>query len=54
MDNKINPYITYALKRPLPLNQKNPTTTTKHTISQINAMMNKKLKANISQTCFDK
>lgn len=30
------------------------TTTTKHTISQINAMMNKKLKINISQTCFDK
>lgn len=29
-------------------------TTTKHTISQINAMMNKKLKTNISQTCFDK
>lgn len=26
----------------------------KHTISQINAMMNKKLKTNISQTCFDK
>lgn len=25
-----------------------------HTISQINAMMNKKLKTNISQTCFDK
>lgn len=24
MDNKINPYITYALKRPLPLNQKKP------------------------------
>lgn len=26
----------------------------KNTISQINAMMNKKLKTNISQTCFDK
>lgn len=28
--------------------------TKNHTISQINAMMNKKLKTNISQTCFDK
>lgn len=26
----------------------------KNTVSQINAMMNKKLKTNISQTCFDK
>lgn len=34
--------------------RKQKKTPKKHTISQINAMMNKKLKTNISQTCFDK
>lgn len=37
-----------------PRKQKKKKNKTKHTISQINAMMNKKLKINISQTCFDK
>lgn len=37
-----------------PPRKQKKTTTTKHTISQINAMMNKKLKTNVSQTCFDK
>lgn len=37
-----------------PRKQTKKTKQKKHTISQINAMMNKKLKTNISQTCFDK
>lgn len=37
-----------------PPRKQNKKQTKQHAISQINAMMNKKLKTNIPQTCFDK